>query len=73
MAITQEDLKVLSDIQMHASLYADLCVDLIKKEKIESFALSLGSVHNALRRAARDAQNIIDRVNYLEQTHGADA
>ena len=64
--LTKEDLKTIADIQMSAGLYADLVVDLVKKQKFESFALVLGTVHNSLRKAAASAQNVIDRVKYLE-------
>ena len=66
--LDQRDLKTLSDIEMTTSLYADLVVDMIKKQKIESFALVLGSIHNALRKAAADAKNVLDRVEFLRKS-----
>ena len=73
MALDASDLKVLSDLQMHCSLAADLVVDMIKKERVQSAALTLGSVHNSLRKAAMDSQNLIDRTKYLEKINGPNA
>ena len=70
LSLTEQDVNQLADIQVTANLYADLVVDMIKREKIESFALALGAVHNALRRAAMDSQNVRERVAYLKNRNG---
>ena len=69
-SLTEADLKLLRDIQMHTSLWADLIVEtIIKKERLESMALTLGSIHNSLRSAAGRAKHALDMAGYLEKQH----
>ena len=67
---SEEDIQLLVEIEHQSNLLGDRVFDLAAKAKIESFALSLGSICNHLNRAAVAAGNVIDRIKYLEQVSG---
>ena len=64
---SQEDIQLLEEIEHQSNLLGDRIFDLAAKAKIESFAVSLGSICNHLNRAAVSAGNVIDRIKYLEE------
>lgn len=65
---TPEDLNLLEQIEHDADLLADKIFKLATREKIESFRLSLGTIHNSLRKASVTSGNVIDRIHYLAET-----
>ena len=62
-----EDIKLLKDIEVQASKFAAQIFDLAIREKIESFRISLSSIHNSLMKSCITAGNVIDRINYLNE------